>query len=126
MYVKKNSGKKLIILLAALILILGISIGGTIAWLATSTGPLANTFTTGNVDITLTEPNYVGDANGVAKLMPGGTVTKDPTVTILAGSEPCYVRMFMVLRWSDAADGWYGGTDAEEWFDFNMDDFQFV
>ena len=123
---KKHSGKKLVALLAALVLIFGLTIGGTVAWLATATNPLENVFTTGDINITLTEPNYKPNADGKFKFMPGDVFAKDPTVTVLAGSEPCYVRMYMVLRWTDAADGWFGGTDAEAWFDFNTTNFSFV
>ena len=123
---KKHGGKKLVVLLTALVLIFGLTIGGTVAWLATATNPLENVFTTGDINITLTEPNYKPNADGKFKFMPGDVFDKDPTVTVLAGSEPCYVRLFMVLRWTDAADGWFGGKDAEDWFDFNTTDFRFV
>lgn len=122
MYAKKNSGKKRFILLIAVMLVVGCTVGSTLAWLITKTDPVVNTFTAGNINITLTEPQYeryVKDSQGRSKLIPGGTIPKDPTVTVLKGSEPCYVRMYVVFRWEEEADGWFKGTDAQNWFDFD-------
>ena len=83
--------KKKNILLGALALILvaAVSVGGTLA-LLTASDNVVNTFTVGNVKIDLTEPNYDGDNQ---KLIPGTYIDKDPTVTVLADSENCYVRV---------------------------------
>lgn len=83
--------KKKNILLGALALILvaAVSVGGTLA-LLTASDNVVNTFTVGNVKIDLTEPNYKGDNQ---KLIPGTTIAKDPTVTVKANSEDCYVRV---------------------------------
>lgn len=77
--------KKKIAVAVSLLLVLALSVGGTIAWL-TDSATVTNTFTIGNVNITLGEttgPNY--------KFVPGKTMAKDPTVTVEAGSEACYV-----------------------------------
>lgn len=77
--------KKKIAVAVSLLLVLALSVGGTIAWL-TDSETVTNTFTIGNVDITLGEttgPNY--------KFVPGKTLAKDPKVTVIAGSEKCYV-----------------------------------
>ena len=50
---RKNSSKKLALLLS-LILLMGAIIGGTLAYLVTSTGPVANTFEAGHVGCTVT------------------------------------------------------------------------
>lgn len=77
------------LLVAALMLVVCIaSIGGTIAWLTDSTGPVNNTFTPSNIDIKLEE---TVPANQTAKMVPGDTIAKDPKVTVLANSEPCWV-----------------------------------
>lgn len=80
--------KKSAIILIAVILILAIGAASTIAWF-TSVKSLTNTFTVGKVDITLTEPDWVSANDNL--LVPGKALTKDPTVTVLAGSEKCYV-----------------------------------
>lgn len=76
---------------------------GTLAYL-TSQDTVVNTFTVGNVQITLDEAQVNEDGTYVTDhdnrvdsnkyhLLPGHTYIKDPTVTVLANSEECYVRM---------------------------------
>ncbi len=78
--------KKLII--AAVVMLLVFLVGGAIAFF-TDTDSKTNTFTVGKVDITLTEPNWV--ATNAENLLPGATVTKDPTVTLASDSADAYV-----------------------------------
>lgn len=92
----KTKSKALLLTLCAVLLIAA-SVLGTMAYL-TSTDTVTNTFTVGKVEITLDETD-VTNPNGPRvkansyKLMPGTTYTKDPTVTVKAGSEESYVRM---------------------------------
>lgn len=86
MYAKKNSGKKVVATLLAIVLLMGIAIGGTIAYLVDSTEEVTNTFAVGKIDISLAETK----TNGFT-IVPGGSDQKDPTVTVAAGSEKCYV-----------------------------------
>ncbi len=78
--------KKVLILIAALILVIGGVVGGTVAWLVDSTGPVTNTFTVGDIDIDLTETT-----GNSYKIVPGVDIEKDPKVTVSANSERCYV-----------------------------------
>jgi len=91
--------KKKIIAALAMVLIVAMAIVGTYAYL-TDTDKVTNTFTVGNVDIKLDEAPV--DANGAKttgdrvnansyKLIPGHSYDKDPTVTVLKGSEACWV-----------------------------------
>lgn len=85
---KKNVGisyKAFAVILAA-VLILGGTIGGTMAWLIDNDKPVTNTFTDSDINITLTESENLD-----LKMVPGYTITKDPTVTVEAGSEDCYL-----------------------------------
>ena len=77
--------KRSVALLCAVMMIVGIAAGGTIAWLTDHTAEVKNTFTVGNIDIDLTETttDY--------KMTPGKTIAKDPKVTVEAGSEASYV-----------------------------------
>lgn len=92
----KTKSKALLLTLCAVLLVAA-SVLGTMAYL-TSTDTVTNTFTVGKVEIKLDETdvtNLTGprvQANSY-KLMPGTTYTKDPTVTVKAGSEESYVRM---------------------------------
>lgn len=97
----KTKSKALLLTLCAVLLVAA-SVLGTMAYL-TSTAKVENTFTIGKVEIKLDEAKV--NANGIPeegaarvtansyKLMPGRTYTKDPTVTVLNGSEESYVRM---------------------------------
>ena len=90
--------KKKKTILAALVLLLVVAVGGAIAYF-TDTDTKTNTFTIGNVDISLTEDgwNALADANNndipdVAEdMMPGESVTKDPTINNLSTKNPAYV-----------------------------------
>ena len=92
----KTKSKALLLTLCAVLLVAA-SVLGTMAYL-TSTDTVTNTFTVGKVEITLDETDVTNPtgprvkANSY-KLMPGTTYTKDPTVTVKAGSEESYVRM---------------------------------
>ena len=97
----KTKSKALLLTLCAVLLVAA-SVLGTMAYL-TSTDTMTNTFTVGKVEIKLDEAKVTADGipvEGAArvtansyKLMPGNTYTKDPTVTVLNGSEASYVRM---------------------------------
>ena len=106
--------KKSTALIVALVLALVCIAGGTLAWLTAKTDPVRNTFTTSDVDITLTETDAKNNQN-TYQMVPGCTITKDPKVTVLKGSEKCY--LFVKLEKSkspefddymtyEMADGW--------------------
>ena len=76
--------KTLALVLALTLLVAGI-VGGTLAWLTDQTAEVKNTFTVGDINIGLTETttDY--------KMVPGNTIAKDPTVTVKANSEACWL-----------------------------------
>lgn len=104
----KNTRTRILLVAVASLLLVTMAVGGTIAWLQDYTEPVTNTFTTSNIDITLDE-----DTTDY-KMVPGKVIAKDPHVTVIANSEPCYV--FVVVDKSDnydtylndyeVADGW--------------------
>ncbi len=77
--------KKILALALAAVLLVAVGVGGTLAWLLDVTAPVTNTFTTSNVDITLTETttNY--------QMVPGNAINKNPLVTVHGASEESYV-----------------------------------
>lgn len=92
----KSVKKAIVAALCAGTLVVG-SVAGTMAYL-TSTDEVVNTFTVGNVAITLDEtdvdnstPNAERDQANSYKLMPGQTYEKDPTVHVASTSENCYL-----------------------------------
>ncbi len=105
--------KKSLALLLAVVLVVGVAAGTTLAWLIDSTGSVVNTFTTSDVDIDLTETENLD-----LQMVPGKTITKDPKVTVTANSEKCYVFVKIeksanydtYLNDYTLADGWM--TDA--------------
>ena len=95
--------KKKKTILAALVLLLVVAVGGAIAYF-TDTDEKTNTFTIGNVDISLTEPNWDttdSDSDGVPDasqdLMPGQSVVKDPTINNLSTKNSAYVFAKVVV-----------------------------
>ena len=99
---KANRARIQVITIAvSLMLVAAIAIGGTVAWLVDTTESVTNTFTFGDIDITLKETkatdSTVLDAdnqeqkNEYANLVPGKKVPKNPTVTFLKDSVACYV-----------------------------------
>ena len=77
--------KRTIALMAALMILAGCIVGGTIAWLTDKTDSVQNTFTVGNIDIELEETTTD------FKMVPGNKIAKDPKVTVEAKSEDCWL-----------------------------------
>lgn len=100
---KKSGNAKIIVTLLAVVLLIGGTIGGTLAWLTDDSGPVTNTFTVGNIDIELKEHELVNgelggevvESNNSYKVLPGATQPKDPFVTVKKGSEKCYVYVLV-------------------------------
>lgn len=95
---KKSISLKMAGILLAVCLLIGGTIGGTLAWLVSETAEVKNTFTVGNITLTLAETfNTDSDDSDtlpdkwVGKIIPGATVAKDPKLTVAEGSEDCYV-----------------------------------
>ncbi len=95
-----KKAKKAILLVLCAALLVGASVAGTLAYM-TSTAKVTNTFTIGNVNITLDETKVDVDGKAVTpaaretantyKLVPGATYTKDPTVHVVANSEDSWI-----------------------------------
>ena len=88
---KTRSAMRRMLFTLALVLVVAVaSVGGTIAWLKASTEPVINTFTVGDINITLAETGTTNNAKNYT-FVPGDTLAKDPKVTVTAGSEDCYL-----------------------------------
>jgi len=102
MKVKKTVSTKAVALILAAGLVAGGTIGGTVAWLATKSTSVVNTFTAGNIDIELNETKgTVSGSENVFKMVPGTTIEKDPTVKFTSDSEACW--LFVKVVESDGA-----------------------
>ncbi len=106
--------KKIVVFTVAMVLLLGVTIGATFAYLQDISNVVTNTFTYGNVEIDLDEAevdkygnlvyrdgessetdeasgtNQRVDANEY-KLIPSNTYIKDPTIRLTAASEESYL-----------------------------------
>ena len=105
---KTHKMRKVLLTVCCAALLVCVTIGATVAYL-TSTATVENTFTVGNVKITLDEA--LVDANGKKiegdgagrtteannkqsyHVFPGGSYDKDPTVHVAVNSEEAYIRM---------------------------------
>lgn len=95
--------KKKILVACLCVALAVLTVAGTTLAYLTSKDTVTNTFTVGNVKITMDEAKVTTDGTPVVgadrvkandyKLMPGHTYTKDPTVTVVKGSEEAYVRL---------------------------------
>lgn len=92
----KRSNLKPVALLLAIALLVGTAVGGTLAWLTDKTDEVKNVFTVGNIDIELNE------TKSDFKMIPGFTIEKDPKVTVVDGSEDCW--LFVKINESIAPD----------------------
>ena len=98
--------KRTLTILIAVVLVVACAVGGTLAWLTAKTNPVVNTFTAGDVNITLTEtPNTDSDDDGTmdswtAQMVPGNTYTKDPKVEVINTNVDCY----LFVKFEEKAD----------------------
>ena len=76
---------KIAALIAAIVLVIGCTAGGTVAWLVSKPAAIVNVFTVGDINAELTE------AATEFKIVPGVNITKNPIATVKANSEDCYL-----------------------------------
>lgn len=109
---RRSVGMKTFVAMLALVLVIGCAVGGTIAWLTAQTDPVVNTFTYGDINITL------GETTGSDyKIIPGVNIDKDPKVTVKKDSEACWLFVkveeegtFVANKVTySIADGWTKG-----------------
>ena len=87
---RRGLGGKAVTAMLALTLVLAAywAVGGTAAWLAAKSEPIASTFTFGDINITLTETD---PQEQPAKIIPGVDIPKDLRVTVKADSVDCWL-----------------------------------
>lgn len=122
---RKSATAKIVALTIAICLLTVGVVGGTVAWLITQTDSVTNTFTYGDINITIKETD-TNDGDGdettnTYKMIPGSDIDKDPVITVLKDSEPCYlfakVEKSTDPKFDDfmtyaLADGWTQLKDA--------------
>lgn len=116
---RRGLGGKAFTAMLALTLVLAAywAVGGTAAWLAAKSEPIASTFTFGDINITLTE----ADHQEQIKIIPGVDIPKDLKVTVQANSVDCWLFVkveqtgtFVPDKVTYAiADGWTKGDGPQ-------------
>ena len=112
-----KKGKKAVLLILCLVLLLVAAIGGTVAYLKGTAEPIENTFQAGDVKITIDEETTPNTKSHI-------TFTNPKTDTAV----PVYVRATLVVYWTDLINGTEqviappancsvtGGESANGWF----------
>lgn len=104
---RRLRNRRIALTVCLMLAVMAVSVGGTIAWLTAQTATVTNTFTAGDINITLAETttDY--------KMVPGNTIAKDPKVTVKGGSEACWLFVkvekandFDTFMTYGMADGW--------------------
>ena len=108
---RRGLGGKAFTAMLALTLVLAAywAVGGTAAWLAAKSEPIASTFTFGDINITLTETD---PQEQPTKIIPGVDIPKDLRVTVQADSVDCW--LFVKVEET--------GTFVENKVTYSMDD----
>lgn len=94
------SKSKKILLVAMVALILTAAVGGTVAWLTTSTGPIENIFDPSKVTCKINE-TFDGS-------------TKSNVSVKNTSDIPAYIRVALVAAWQDASENVAGGKGSWE------------
>lgn len=111
----KARSKALLLALCAVLLV-AVSVLGTMAYLTSKTQVITNTFTVGDINIALTETK---PESRQAKIIPGVDIEKDPKVTVKKDSEACW--LFVEVKEEgiankvtySIADGWTKGDGTK-------------
>ena len=117
---RRGMGGKAFTAMLALTLVLAAywAVGGTAAWLAAKSDPIASTFTFGDINITLTETD---PQEQPTKIIPGVDIKKDLKVTVKADSVDCWLFVkvkeagtFVAGKVTYAiAEGWTKGDGSQ-------------
>ena len=116
---RRGLGGKAFTAMLALTLVLATywAVGGTAAWLAAKSEPIASTFTFGDINITLTETDHQEQI----KIIPGVDIKKALKVTVQADSVDCwlFVKVEQAGTFVDGKvtysidDGWTKGDGSQ-------------
>lgn len=113
---RRSVSSRTFIAMLALVLVIGCAVGGTVAWLVSSTNAVVNTFTYGDINITL------GETTGSDyTIIPGVNIDKNPKVTVKKDSEACWLFVevkeegtFVANKVTySIADGWTKGDGTK-------------
>lgn len=114
---RKKSGRsrRPLLLLVSLVLLLALAVGGTVAWLNSSSGPVTNTMIPGQVPITINE-TFDGTTKSGVSVTNNGNIDAyirvaivanavDENGNIIAGTAPTFT--VDESKWQKLDDGYY-------------------
>ena len=90
--------KKILALALAAVLLVAVTVAGTIAYLVDTTDEVKNTFTTAGIDIDLTET----DADWTMQMIPGTSKVKDPVVKVIRPETS--VDIYLFVKFEETVD----------------------
>ena len=84
---------KALVIVFCVVALVGGSVAGTLAYLSMKTAPVTNTFTSGNINISLQQATFTtkDQTDQSMTMLPGKVYTANPVVTVYAGSESCWL-----------------------------------
>lgn len=129
----KNFNRKSMLVIACIVLVLTVTVGGTLAYLITSSGPVTNTFTPARVTCAVIEN---GKPSGNRTEYNVGT-TKSDVVIKNTGTTAAYIRAAVAANWVvgteivapvaissgdlDLGSGWSAGSDGYYYYDSSVE-----
>lgn len=112
-FAKRGVSTKAFAMILAVVALVSVTIGGTLAWLTAKTTDVTNTFSTSDIGVELKE------STKEYKMVPGWDVAKDPKAWVTEGSEEAilFVKVeksanFDTFMEYTIADGWTELTSA--------------
>lgn len=89
----KNTRNRILLTALAALLLVTLTIGGTMAWLTDNSESVTNTFLASDINVELSETQDTDNKplSESFKMVPGANITKEPKVTVKSGSEKCWV-----------------------------------
>ena len=118
---KLNKKHALLISVLAIVLALFTAVGFTLAYLIVQTGPVINTFSPSNIELSLVETATAGGSTtaNTYQMVPGTNITKDPKVSAYADFDyyvfvkieksenfDDYMESLQVITTGDSANKW--------------------
>lgn len=119
-----SKSKKIMLTAILLAVIAMVSVPSTMSWLSYKSSPVVNTFAGGSISIKVDESKVDADGHIITgegaervngnsyKYVAGAVYDKDPTATVLKGSEECYVFLCVENQLSDKFTANY---DTKSW-----------
>ena len=118
----KNTRTRILLTAVAALLLVVVSVAGTLAWLQDTSGPVLNTFEPSNINVEIAESDDLD-----LKMIPGSDITKDPKVSVTTNDVAAWVFV-EITKGGDfdnfmdftLADGWTVLTGDDKNFDGNL------